>query len=45
MHIAVSDAAARDSQGLETLIDKDDTGQKLYADAAYAGQEKSIGSQ
>ena len=40
MHIAVSDAATHDSQGLETLTGKDDAGQKLYADAAYAGQEK-----
>jgi|GEM_PF-3568296 len=38
----VSDAATHDSQELETLIDKDDAGQKLYADSAYIGQEESI---
>ncbi len=31
-----------DSQELKTLIDKDDAGQKLYADSAYIGQEESI---
>ncbi|WP_242452734.1 transposase [Prosthecochloris ethylica] len=36
------DAATHDSQELETLIDKDDAGQKLYADSAYIGQEESI---
>lgn len=39
---AVSDASTHDSQELETLIDKDDAGQKLYADSAYIGQEESI---
>jgi len=34
---AVSDAATHDSQELETLIDKDDAGQKLYADSDYIG--------
>ncbi|UZJ41963.1 IS5 family transposase [Prosthecochloris sp. SCSIO W1101] len=39
---AVSDAATHDSRELETLIDKDDASQKLYADNAYIGQEESI---
>ena len=34
---AVSDVATHDSQELEFLIEKDDTSQKLYADAAYFG--------
>lgn len=38
----VSDAVTHDSQELETLTDKDDAGQKLYADSAYIGQEESI---
>lgn len=38
----VTDASVHDSQELETLIDKDDAGQKLYADSAYTGQEESI---
>lgn len=38
----VTDAAVHDSQELETLLDKADAGQNLYADAAYIGQEKSI---
>lgn len=40
----VTDAAVHDSQELETLIDKDDAGQKLYGDAAYIGQDNSIES-
>lgn len=39
---AVSDAATHDSQELETLIDKDDAGQRLYGDSAYTGQDESI---
>jgi IS5 family transposase len=38
----VTDAAVHDSQELETLIDKDDAGQKLYGVAAYIGQEECI---
>jgi transposase, IS5 family len=38
----VTDASVYDSQTLETLIDKDDAGQKLYADAAYVEQDESI---
>ena len=38
----VTDASVHDSQELETLLDKADAGQDLYADAAYIGQEKSI---
>jgi len=37
---AVSDAEPHDSQELETLIDKDDTGRKFYADSAYIGKEE-----
>ncbi len=40
----VTDAAVHDSQELETLIDKDDAGQKLYGGAAYIGQEECIES-
>jgi IS5 family transposase len=39
---AVTDAAVHDSQALETLIDMDDRGQKLYGDCAYIGQDESI---
>jgi IS5 family transposase len=39
---AVSSASVHDSQELETLINRDDAGQKLYADSAYVGQEESI---
>jgi len=39
---AVSSASVHDSQELETLIDRGDAGQKLYADSAYVGQEESI---
>jgi len=39
---AVSSASPHDSQELETLIDKDDAGQKLYGDSAYVGQEEAI---
>ena len=39
---AVSDATTHDSQEFETLIDKDDAGQKLCADSAFNGQEESI---
>jgi transposase, IS5 family len=39
---AVTDASVHDSQELETLIDRDDAGQKLYADSAYIGQDESI---
>jgi IS5 family transposase len=38
----VTDASVHDSQELETLLNKADAGQKLYADAAYIGQEESI---
>ncbi|NTW83187.1 MAG: IS5 family transposase [Chlorobiaceae bacterium] len=38
----VTDASVHDSQELETLLDKADAGQNLYADAAYIGQEESI---
>lgn len=38
---AVSDIATHDSQELETLTNKDDVGQKLYA-VAYVGHEKSF---
>ena len=34
----VTDVAVHDSQELETLIDKEDAGQKLYGDATYIGQ-------
>jgi len=37
-----TDASVHDSQELEILIDKSDAGQKLYADAAYIGQEAII---
>jgi len=40
----VTDAAVHDSQELETLIDNDDAGQKLYGDAAYIGQNECIES-
>lgn len=40
----VTDAAVHDSQELETLIDNDDAGQKLYGDAAYIGQDECIES-
>lgn len=40
----VTDASVHDSQELETLISTDDGGQKLYADAAYIGQEETIES-
>lgn len=39
---AISSASPHDSQELETLIDKDDAGQKLYGDSAYVGQEEAI---
>lgn len=39
---AVSDAAIHDSQELETLIDKDNAGQKLYGDSAYTGQDENV---
>ena len=39
---SVSSASVHDSQELETLIDRDDAGQKLYADSAYIGQDASI---
>ena len=39
---AVSNAAVHDAMELKTLIDKDDAGQKLYADSAYIGQGDSI---
>jgi IS5 family transposase len=39
---AVTEAAVHDSQALETLIDMDDRGQKLYGDCAYIGQDESI---
>jgi hypothetical protein len=42
MTYAVTDASVHDSQELETLIDRDDAGQKLYADSAYIGQDESI---
>ena len=38
----VIDASVHDSQELETLIDKDDVGQQLYDDSAYARQDESI---
>jgi IS5 family transposase len=38
----VTDASVHDSQELETLISDSDGGQKLYADAAFIGQEDSI---
>jgi len=38
----VTDASVHDSQELETLLEKADGGQKLYADSAYVGQEASI---
>jgi transposase, IS5 family len=38
----VTDASVHDSQKLERLIDRDDAGQKLYADSAYNGQVESI---
>jgi IS5 family transposase len=38
----VTDAAVHDSQELETLIDKSDVGQNLYADAAYIGHAETI---
>ena len=39
---AVSSASVHDSQKLEALIDRQDAGQKLYADSAYTGQDDSI---
>ncbi len=39
---AVSSASVHDSQELEALIDRQDAGQKLYADSAYTGQDDSI---
>lgn len=39
---AVSSAATHDSQELETLIDKDEAGQKLYSDSTYIGQDDSL---
>ncbi|WP_242664383.1 IS5 family transposase [Chlorobium sp. N1] len=38
----VTDASVHDSQELETLLDKADEGECLYADAAYVGQEEAI---
>ena len=41
---AVTDASVHDSQALEMLLTKNDTGQTLHADSAYTGevQEKTI---
>jgi hypothetical protein len=38
----VTPACDHDSQALDTLIDKDDTGQPLYGDGAYIRQEAII---
>ena len=38
----VTDASVHDSQELETLLDKADEGECLYADAAYIGLEEAI---
>ena len=38
----VSSASLHDSQALEYLLDESDSGQELYADAAYVGQEETL---
>ncbi|MGB7511456.1 MAG: hypothetical protein WBP54_09245 [Pelodictyon phaeoclathratiforme] len=38
----MTDAAIHDSRELETLIDRHDTGQKLYADSAYIDKDENI---